>query len=252
MDIIKFIFLIKKGVRKLTNATYDSEYPMWSPEGTWISYQANPKGKDNYDIFAIRPDGSETKIILATDACETDASWSPDGQHMVYVKDKIKPYILDLKTGESTLLLKKFGTHIFPIWLPDNNILLTTQNLHGWDVTNYDPKTAILHFYSREHNNCRGRISYQGDKITYTASGEKNASIWIMNLEGTNHQRITMDDNAHEYFVTWSPDGNYIAYCYSKREGPENWSLHIINWRTRQDWLIYDTQGKESYPAWFQ
>jgi Tol biopolymer transport system component len=48
--------------------------PAWSPNGAWIAFASNHEG--NYDIYLIRPDGSDLKRFTDTPEQELSVGWS--------------------------------------------------------------------------------------------------------------------------------------------------------------------------------
>jgi Tol biopolymer transport system component len=49
--------------------------PAWSPNGEWIAFASNHEG--NYDIYLIRPDGSELKRLTQSPEPELSVGWGP-------------------------------------------------------------------------------------------------------------------------------------------------------------------------------
>ena len=47
--------------------------PAWSPDGRWIAFASNHEG--NYDLYAMRPDGTDFHRILATPEQELSVGW---------------------------------------------------------------------------------------------------------------------------------------------------------------------------------
>ncbi len=65
----------------------DDRQPNWSPSGNTILFQRRVPGSNNWDIYTIHPDGTGLKQITTSDSSDTDASFSPDGQWIVYSTD---------------------------------------------------------------------------------------------------------------------------------------------------------------------
>ena len=51
--------------------------PAWSPDGEWIAFASNHEG--SYDVYRIRPDGSELTRITNSPAPELSVGWGPFG-----------------------------------------------------------------------------------------------------------------------------------------------------------------------------
>ena len=79
MDGDNEIYLLtQRSIKKLTDNSWDDEYPKWSPDGKRIAFNANPKG--NYDIFVMDEDGSNVNRIIASQQDEIEHAWFPDGK----------------------------------------------------------------------------------------------------------------------------------------------------------------------------
>jgi Tol biopolymer transport system component len=61
----------------LTNdADVDIE-PDWSPDGQWIAYGSLKAGQPNFDLYIMRPDGSDVRRITSDPAKEANPVWGP-------------------------------------------------------------------------------------------------------------------------------------------------------------------------------
>jgi TolB protein len=49
--------------------------PVWSPDGRWIAFASNHQG--SYDIYRVRPDGSQMQRITRTSEPELSVGWGP-------------------------------------------------------------------------------------------------------------------------------------------------------------------------------
>jgi TolB protein len=69
---------------QLTSGSDDRE-PNWSPKGDRILFQSMRSG--NWDIWTMNVDGSQILQVTTASGDDTDASYSPDGQRIVYSSD---------------------------------------------------------------------------------------------------------------------------------------------------------------------
>ena len=73
---------VTRVVRKVTDFDFNAQSPKWSPDGQWILFRGQG------DIHAIRPDGSDKRIVAKHRLGEPKwlGGWSPDGQQIVYLQ----------------------------------------------------------------------------------------------------------------------------------------------------------------------
>ena len=65
---------------------YDN-FPLWSPRGDLIMFSRFEQG--DYEIFTIKPDGTEVKRPTRTRGIDTHMGWSPDGEHIVFTSARM-------------------------------------------------------------------------------------------------------------------------------------------------------------------
>jgi hypothetical protein len=59
----------------------------WSPDGSTLLYNFGPYDRSNQDVWAFPLDGGEPFEVVATDATEYAADFSPDGKWLLYFSD---------------------------------------------------------------------------------------------------------------------------------------------------------------------
>ncbi len=108
----------------LTDASFDCRQPNWSPAGDLILYQRYTGGQ--WNIWMMNTDGTNQTQITSGSGDKTDASFSPDGQWIVYSSDEggldsANLFIVSVAGGNSTRLSFFSGYDGAPSWSPDGN-----------------------------------------------------------------------------------------------------------------------------------
>jgi len=79
-----YVLEMNSGIeRRLTTSSARDAEPAFSPDGQWIVFESNRDGGD-YDIWAIRPDGSGLHQITFDQGNEQIPSFSPDGKWILF------------------------------------------------------------------------------------------------------------------------------------------------------------------------
>ena len=78
--------LASGAIRRLTRKGSYNQSPDWSPTGERIAFTGRSNGVLN--IFTIRPDGSEQRMITSNRHNDEDPSWAPDGRFIAFASDR--------------------------------------------------------------------------------------------------------------------------------------------------------------------
>jgi len=108
----------------LTAASIDCRQPNWSPAGERIVYQRFDSGQ--WDLWVVNTDGSGATRITSGTGDKTDASFSPDGEWVVYSSDEgglefANLFIVPVSGGTSVRVTGYDGYAGAPSWSPDGS-----------------------------------------------------------------------------------------------------------------------------------
>jgi Periplasmic component of the Tol biopolymer transport system len=87
-DSMKGLFIMDIETRKVRTLTMNSHdnFPAWSPTGDLIAFTSKKDG--NYDIYTIKPDGTNLKRLTNTPGNNAHCSWSPDGKWLAFSTER--------------------------------------------------------------------------------------------------------------------------------------------------------------------
>ena len=163
--------------------------PAWSPDGKWLAFGAGDKR--SWGIYLIDPQGDNETLIFRKElntlngfARVSRPTWSPDGQHLIYIDPESEDDVDLMKIrvdGGMPMHLKTVGLEQqwLSVWSPDGNSLL---------------------FSAREQRE--------------PFDVEQAEAIFLMNLHTSESRHFILPDmkesgwNFHR--LVWSPDGSQL------------------------------------------
>ena len=127
IDLIGRIWILSsKGgqATPITDPEGDARQPQWSPDGTWIAFQAYWNG--DYDIWIIRDDGSGLRQVTSGPFDDREPHWSKNGTKIFFSSDRNGNYDIwevSLDGGETVALTNSPENEFYPATSPDGNLL---------------------------------------------------------------------------------------------------------------------------------
>jgi Tol biopolymer transport system component len=82
---LRVLNLSDGSIRTLTKG-YDN-FPMWSPRGDRIAFSRLAKGE--FDIFSIRPDGTDLRQLTSAPGNDSHPAWSADGAFILFSSSRL-------------------------------------------------------------------------------------------------------------------------------------------------------------------
>ncbi len=146
------------------------------------------------------------------------------------------------------------GTDYSPAWAPDGNTIAFSSSRTG------DPEiwtASVSGFNLRRITAYRGPdVSpvynpKTGNQIAWISGRTGLPQVYIMDSDGTNVQRMT--DGGYATSPSWSPNGQFLAFAWSRHYGPgapggqDIYVMDIASHRWIQ--LTHDI-GRTDFPSW--
>ena len=117
----------------LTDGSSEDNFPIWSPKGDVIMFTTDRDG--DFELYAIRPDGTGLKRLTNSPGNDAHSIWSPDGNWILFTsarmgfKDERALYDAVPQAYGELFIMKADGTGIrqltdnkwedaTPVWIP--------------------------------------------------------------------------------------------------------------------------------------
>jgi Tol biopolymer transport system component len=205
-----------KALTRLTNQTYVYDmFPHWNASGDKIVFTRQYLlENDRNEIWSMNADGSDSKKIVDGYA----ASWSPDGQQLVF--SQVTNGNEDLYTCNSdgtniVKLLDSPSNESFPMWSPNGQFMMFQQFLSPKGETDIDSfeicvlnllTDEVIALTNNDYLDIAARWSPDGSKIAFLSQANGGSEIYVMNADGSEVKKVTTTkEGSYTAFPSWRP-----------------------------------------------
>lgn len=158
--------------------------------------------------------------------------------------------ILDIKSGEKTILLQEKRHFEAPNWSRDGKYLLINANGKLEKIGLNGEKMGIVSTgFANRCNNDHG-FTFDGKQIILSHNDDSvgsgaNSRIFMIPVEGGTPKLIT--PNFPSYWHGISPDGEKLVYC-AERNG--DWDVYSIEIKTQKETRLTEAEGLDDGPEY--
>ena len=197
---------------QLTNAKKSSSAPAWSPDGKWLAFLSDRpapeagKGNGRNQIYLIRPQGGEARLLTKSETGVQQFEWSRDGKHIAFIASDPEDKAAEerkKKYGEFDVVQQEYTfSHLWLLAVnADDDTFATPQRL------------------TEGRNYTVGGLEWSPDstRIAFTAQRDPDLGsndtqdIYVLTLADKAFKKI-VDLKGPDGNPIWSPDGKQIAF----------------------------------------
>ena len=199
-----------------------SEFPSWSPDGTWIAYASDEGG--NLDIWKKPIEGGEAVQITTASYDESQPAWSPDGRQIAFFSgiDGGGIFLIPAEGG-TPYRLTMSGDH--PSWSPDGETIAFNKSgdIYLVAITGAKPELVVSGTSGIPYT----VWSPNGDKIIYW--DRTKGDVYVFSLENGDSEPLNLVPSGQEITgLTLSPDGRILVMSRGPFGGNKNlWMVDI-------------------------
>ena len=228
-----------KNLKPLTQDAYPDADPRFSPAARQIMYTTLRDGFP--EVWLMNRDGSDPRRLVEG----MQASWSPDGQSIVFIRDD-QAFVRELATGdERRITPEKWQRCGTPTWSPDGKqIAVASRHLENIGIFLFTTSGEMDRQLETEDPCCTPHWDRNGERIIYQTT---KGHIHQMTPDG--EEQVTFGaDVQHE--ARYSPDGTMFVFCRAPSpSGP--WQICIADLESDDLAQIQITnQHSNSQPDW--
>jgi Tol biopolymer transport system component len=214
--------------KQTTSLVRKTELPVvsadWSLDGNWIVFADRVNG--NSEVLLVKPEGGELRNLTNDPAPDSNPSFSPDGNRIVFLSGRGEPpgtmqlFVMNADGSNPRAITHRKGFEGDPAWVSNNQIIFVCDRLDSpgnlLDICqiNVDGSGEKRVLYHRDHD-YRPAVSPDGDRIAFSASSDGNIEIYLMNSDGSGLVRLTRDP-ANDAWPQWSPDGKTLTFISNR------------------------------------
>lgn len=262
--------LTSRQVRNLSNHPRSDVSPTWWAIRRRIVFGSSRTGQG--DIYSMRPDGSDQKVLFGGPNTEHSPAISPDGTHLAYVESAgavslIK--VINLATNQQTF--STIGAN--PAWSPDGTRLSYNAHTSGQraslkeavfvsTVSGQSNTTQISHPSNDVvHGYVEAAWHPNGESLLYSTGFGSNRGLFLFNLLSSSGSSVS-DGLGHDRLPSISPEGRFAAavsnlsptsvggFLSRIPPGGRDWGLVVIDLSTVRREIVVASGVHLSRPLW--
>jgi len=222
----------------------------------WVVFQSD-RVEDNYNIFKMRPDGTEVTQLTETLYEDIQPVWHFNAQAIAFASNRDGDWEIYWMypdgTNETNVTNKPLAedgvspsNDLAPSWSCDE-IAFQSDRDGNWEIYKTDVfGLEQVRLTDDPASDEQPQWSYECDEIAFQSDRSGNWDIWVMDDLGENVRQLTTSP-AVDRNPSWSPDSEWIAF-ESDREG--QFDIWKVNVNTGELVRLTDDPGDDTDPAW--
>jgi TolB protein len=226
-----FLDLATATVSRVAHTANNELYPVWSPDGRFIAFEAEifpTDGAPHIDIQFIDTSTGVVRSVPSRQSFNRQPVWSPVGNKIAYFSsDTVSGEhgsdlnVFDLASGAVTPLTTDHGVDLasWPKWSPDGNTIAVGIG----ETAKMRSDLALIDAWSGSAK----RLTYDGmgysqpdwspdgSRLAFSSLADGRGGIFVLDIRSGEVTTVLDDPQIDADGPKWSPDGAAIALRYT-------------------------------------
>jgi len=224
--------------------------------GTRIYFVSDRTGRGIKEIWSMDQDGSNQKPVTNYRSICISPAVSPDGTKIAFTSYASgNPAILlhSLETGRRLRFYGPVSPMVAtPEFTPDGQKILFSYAIDGWaQIALANVDGSDLHRISQVRAiEVEPKVNPKtGAEVVFVSGRGGAQQIFRMNLDGTDVRRLTSGEGQASN-PAWHPDGQHIAFAWTRGYEPGNWNIFVMDVATQNFVQLTHGAGRNENPSW--
>ncbi len=197
-------------------------YAEVSPDGEHVAYAVQwvdrEIEKKYANLWLVDAEGGEPRQFTVGEQVDSMPRWSPDGQRIAFISnrdDEKQPqlYLIPVDGGEAQQLTDLEGEIGALEWSPQGDRLVIQFRADEPAAEEHeDDELGVVYRHFE-------RVFYSLDGRGYLPKARWH--LWLVDAASGETEPLTEGDVFDEVNPTWSPDGEWIAFCSNHSDDPD-------------------------------
>src|SRR3989475_10235092 len=237
------------GVTQVTSHPFDEYLPLFSPDGSRITFG---RCSGTCQVVVINADGSGERVVVNDGF---PGAWSPDGNRIAFGGsggtgiDGI--YVVN---GDGSGLVRVLNPDFITDWSPDGRQLMIVSGRDG-DLELYatpldgSPVTKLTD--NTADDGAGTGWSPDGSRIAFNSNrGGAGQDVFVMNADGSGVTQLTPNDGFDDTGPVWSPDATQLAFESNRAGDVQIFRMNVDGSGVTQ--LTFDAGVINTGPHWIR
>ena len=251
--------LTEDGARKVAHefaADILSQFGAKTLFGTKIYFVSDRSGKGTKEIWSMDPDGANQQQMTFYKSISTMPAVSPDNTKIAFTTfakgtPQIAVHSLTTK-NRLNFFNQNASLNATADFAPDGKRLLYASSASGVaQIYSANVDGSGTRRISTTHAiEVEPKINPKNPAEMVFVSGRSGLpQVYKMNMDGADVMRLS-DGNGEAVNPSWHPDGQHIAFAWTKGFDPGNYNIFIMDVASRQVVQLTHASGRNENPSW--
>ena len=252
--------LNEEGARKVAHeyaADVLNQFGVPSLAGSKIYFVSDRGGKGTKEIWSMDFDGANQRRLTQFNSISTMPAVSPDGQRLAfttYAKGQPRIEVMSLETMRFLRFLNpEASMNATPSFTPDGAHVLFASSVAGYSSQIYiasSDGSGLKRLSDNRAIEVEPKVNPKtGTELVFVSGRGGPQQIYKMNIDGADVTRLTPGEGEAAN-PAWHPDGQHIAFKWTRGFAPGNWNIFIMDVASREVVQLTHGAGRNENPTW--